>query len=312
MSQLLGITEIQELLPQRYPFLMLDRVKLNAEDSKSLTAIKNVTTNECQFMGHFPGNPIMPGVLQVEAMIQAGTIAYKKTAGFTDKALIVKKVNKVRFKSPILPGDQVVIEAKIDNVTEDGCDVKATCKVGGKLNGQAQLTIGKLEAEDLVPKSLTTEFSNDVITPETETVYNVNDIASFIPHRFPFQFIDNVIFNEDDRIIGQKLVSVNEPFAQSSLANAQFMPDIMIMEIAAQVGCVKLLAREENKGKIGLFLSIEKTEIYRPAIPGDLLTFDVTFTYFKGPMGKAEGKIYCGDEKISDMAIAFAIVDPGV
>ena len=312
MSQLLGISEIQELLPQRYPFLMLDRVQLNEEDSNSLLAVKNVTTNECQFMGHFPGNPIMPGVLQVEAMLQAATVAYKKSHGLTDKPIVIKKVNKVRFKSPILPGDQVIVEAKISNLTDDGCDVVATCKVSGKLNGQAQMTIGKLNYEDLKPKSFTTEFTNDVIGPETELVYNVNNIASFIPHRFPFQFIDNVLYNEDQRIIGQKLVSVNEPFAQASLTNGQFMPNIMIMEIAAQLGCVKLLSKEENKGKIGLFLSIEKTEIYRPAIPGDLLTFDVTFTYFKGPMGKAEGKIYCGDEKISDMAIAFAIAAPGV
>ncbi|MCM8536740.1 MAG: 3-hydroxyacyl-ACP dehydratase FabZ [Lentisphaeraceae bacterium] len=310
MSQILSIAEIQELLPQRYPFLMLDRVQLG-ETSQELAAIKNVTTNECQFMGHFPGNPIMPGVLQVEAMLQAGTVALKKTQS-SDSTFVIKKVAKVRFKNPIIPGDQVVIDCKIDNVTEEGCDVKATCKVKGKLNSQASFSIAALNPEDLVPKSFTTSFENDVVNPESETIFNVNDIASYIPHRFPFQFIDNVIFQEDDRIIGQKLVSVNEPFAQEGLPNAQFMPNSMMLEISAQLGCVKLLAEEQHKGKIGFFLSIENTEIHRPAIPGDLLTFDVSFIYFKGSMGKAHSIISCGDETVGTMDIAFALVEPGV
>ena len=139
-----------------------------------------------------------------------------------------------------------------------------------------------------------------------------NDIASFIPHRFPFQFIDNVIFQEDDRIIGQKLISANEPFAQEGLPNAQFMPNSMMMEISAQLGCVKLLAEEQHKGKIGFFLSIESTEINRPGVPGDILTFDVSFLYFKGSMGKAKSIISCGDETVATMNIAFALVEPGV
>ena len=90
------------------------------------------------------------------------------------------------------------------------------------------------------------------------------------------------------------------------------MPNSMIMEISAQLGCVKLLAEEQKKGKIGFFLSIESTEINRPAIPGDLLTFDVSFIYFKGSMGKAKSEIYCGSEKIGTMVLAFALVKPGV
>jgi beta-hydroxyacyl-ACP dehydratase FabZ len=311
MSQILSISEIQELLPQRYPFLMLDRVQLS-DNSQELSAIKNVTTNECQFMGHFPGNPIMPGVLQVQAMMQAATIAFKKSQSLPNDPIVIEAVQKIRFKNPITPGDQVLIDVTISDLTETNCTVKASCKVKGKVNSQASFTIGLINKEDLVPKSFTTEFTNDVITPETETVYNVNNIASFIPHRFPFQFIDNVIFQEDERIIGQKLVSANEPFAQGDPNSAAFMPDCMMLEISAQLGCVKLLSEEIHKGKIGFFLSIESTEIKRRAIPGDLLTFDVSFIYFKGSMGKAKAEIYCGAEKICDMVIAFALVEPGV
>ena len=314
MSKILSITEIQELLSHRYPFLMIDRIELGDTDTE-LRAIKNVTTNEVHFSGHFPGNPIMPGVLQVEAVLQAGAIAFKKTLGSAAKkdVVVIKEVKKVRFKSPIIPGDQVIIDAKIENVTDDSCEVKATCKVGGVLKSQSHIVIGYLDDSTLEPKSFDTQFVKEgFVAAEAETVFNVNQIASFIPHRFPFQFIDKVIYSSDNEIIGEKLVSANEPFANSYAPKSPLMPNIMILETMAQLGCVQLLSQDEHKGKIGLFLSIEKAVITRPAVPGDRLTFDVKFLFFKSVMGKAEGKVYCGDELISSMTIAFALAEPGV
>ncbi len=311
MSQLLGIAEIQELLPHRYPFLMVDRILLG-EDPSELTAIKNVTTNEVHFMGHFPGNPIMPGVMQLEAVLQAGSIAFKKMVQNTSNdTIVLKEVKKVRFKNPIIPGDQVVIATKIENVTENSCEVKASCKVNGKLNSQSHIVIGFLDEDTLIPKSFITEYKSENIPEGSERIYNVNDIANFIPHRFPFQFIDTVIYNEEQNIIGEKLVSANEPFATSYMPNSPFMPNIMLLETIAQLGCVKLLSQEEHKGKLGLFLSIENCVIHRPAVPGDKLTFEVGFLFFKASMGKAQGKVYCGDEVVADMQIAFALA-PGV
>jgi len=305
MNNLLGITEIKELVPQRYPFLMLDRVQLG-EETTELTAIKNVTTNESQFCGHFPDNPIMPGVLQLEAMYQAATIALKKSTS-NSGLVILKTVKKTRFKNPVKPGDQMVIVVKISNVSEGGCDVSGSCKVNGKVSCQATFSLAYQNADDLQPKSLTSEYKSDLFD-EQELVFNSSNIASFLPHRFPFHYIDNVIYNDDDsRIIGQKLFSANEPFAGYS-ANGAFAPNIMLLETVAQLGCVKLLSQEQHKGKLGLFLSIENAEIKRQAIPGDLITFDVTFLYFKSVMGKATGIISCGEEVIATMDIAFALV----
>lgn len=312
MSKILSITEIQELIPHRYPFLMIDRVELG-EEPNEIKAIKNVTTNEVQFSGHFPGNPIMPGVLQVESVLQTGIIAFKKQAAKpVNETMIIKEVRRVRFKSPIIPGDQVIIDAKIENITDDGCEVKASCKVKGVLKSQSHIVIGKLDKSDLIPKSFTTEFSKEGLEADAETIYNVNDIASFIPHRFPFQFIDNVIYSNEENIVGEKLVSANEPFAISYTPDSPFMPNIMVLETMAQLGCVHLLSKEEHRGKIGMFLSIENAILHRPAVPGDKLTFDVRFIFFKGPMGKAEGTVYCGEEIVSTMTIAFALVAPGV
>lgn len=111
----MNIEEIKALLPHRYPFLMVDRV-LEIVPGKSLTAIKNVTANEPQFPGHFPGRAIMPGVLMVEAMAQAaGILAFKTDNIVPDEnsTYFLVGIDKTRFKRPVVPGDQLRLEIKL-------------------------------------------------------------------------------------------------------------------------------------------------------------------------------------------------------
>jgi 3-hydroxyacyl-[acyl-carrier-protein] dehydratase len=100
------ILEIMKLLPHRYPFLLVDRIiEINGDDSA--IGIKNVTANEPQFMGHFPGNPIMPGVLLIEAMAQtAGAICARKIVGQTSLVYFMT-IDNARFRKPVVPGDRV-------------------------------------------------------------------------------------------------------------------------------------------------------------------------------------------------------------
>jgi 3-hydroxyacyl-[acyl-carrier-protein] dehydratase len=100
------ILEIMKLLPHRYPFLLVDRIiEINGDDSA--IGIKNVTANEPQFMGHFPGNPIMPGVLFIEAMAQtAGAICARKISGNTSLVYFMT-IDNARFRKPVVPGDRV-------------------------------------------------------------------------------------------------------------------------------------------------------------------------------------------------------------
>jgi 3-hydroxyacyl-[acyl-carrier-protein] dehydratase len=111
----MDIEEIQSLLPHRYPILLIDRV-LDIVPGESLTAIKNVTVNEPQFNGHFPGHPIMPGVFMIEAMAQAaGILAFKTDNIVPDQnsTYYLAGVDKARFKRPVVPGDQLRLEIKL-------------------------------------------------------------------------------------------------------------------------------------------------------------------------------------------------------
>ena len=102
--------EIESILPHRYPFLLVDRVREVGPDK--IVAIKNVSWNEPFFQGHFPGMPIMPGVLQVEAMAQAGIVLAARSGGFdpVKQLAMFVGIDGVRFRKPVTPGDQLVIE----------------------------------------------------------------------------------------------------------------------------------------------------------------------------------------------------------
>lgn len=116
MNKIIDIQQIMKLLPHRFPFLLIDRV-IDYVPSKTLTAIKNVTVNEPFFTGHFPERPVMPGVLMLEAMAQAGAVLYFQThidAGTPDDGLLLfAGVDNARFKRIVEPGDQLRIEIEV-------------------------------------------------------------------------------------------------------------------------------------------------------------------------------------------------------
>jgi len=135
--------DIKKLIPQRYPFLMIDRV-LEASPEK-VVAIKNVTASEQFFKGHFPGQPIMPGVLIIEAMAQAGIILYKQKFP-NDKVLFLVSV-KSRFSKPIIPGDQMVITVEpIKMIVKMGI-VRVVMTVQEHKVAEAEIAFGSQDAK---------------------------------------------------------------------------------------------------------------------------------------------------------------------
>jgi 3-hydroxyacyl-[acyl-carrier-protein] dehydratase len=141
MTYAMDIQKILSCLPQRYPILMIDRV-ISIEAGKSIVAIKNVTVNEPYFLGHFPGKPIMPGVLILEAMAQATGILALFSNKERDKEgflYLFAGIDEARFKRPVVPGDQLRIEAEVLNVKSDVWKCKVNATVDDKLACKAVL-----------------------------------------------------------------------------------------------------------------------------------------------------------------------------
>ncbi|MFH1847734.1 MAG: bifunctional UDP-3-O-[3-hydroxymyristoyl] N-acetylglucosamine deacetylase/3-hydroxyacyl-ACP dehydratase [Candidatus Omnitrophota bacterium] len=140
----LDINVIKRILPHRYPFLLVD--KIVSMDEKHIVGIKNVTANEEFFLGHFPGRPIMPGVLIVEAMAQtAGVLMLNKEENF-GKLAYFTGIDNVRFRKTVIPGDQLVLDIEITRFRAKVGQAKATAKVDGKLACEANLMFALVEA----------------------------------------------------------------------------------------------------------------------------------------------------------------------
>jgi 3-hydroxyacyl-[acyl-carrier-protein] dehydratase len=120
----LNIKEIRDILPHRYPFLLVDKVIELDLEGNSITAQKNVTANEEFFQGHFPENPIMPGVLIIEALAQVGCILFKKKIQ-VDKVPVFLHLNKVKFRHPVKPGDVLILKAEGLHASSKGGRIKA-------------------------------------------------------------------------------------------------------------------------------------------------------------------------------------------
>ncbi|HEY3755351.1 MAG TPA: bifunctional UDP-3-O-[3-hydroxymyristoyl] N-acetylglucosamine deacetylase/3-hydroxyacyl-ACP dehydratase [Opitutaceae bacterium] len=142
----MDIRRVLDVLPHRYPFVMIDRVE--SFNGDEITAIKNVTINEPYFGGHFPGNPVMPGVLQLEAMAQAAGLVMMRTAGRAGDHAFFMSADKVKFRRPVRPGDQLVITAKLLKSRGKLATATAQCRVGDKVVSSAELMFTTIENPD--------------------------------------------------------------------------------------------------------------------------------------------------------------------
>lgn len=132
-TQLLNESDIMDILPHRYPFLLIDRI-LSCAPGEGIHALKNVTVNEPFFQGHFPGVKVMPGVLVIEAMAQAGGVLAHQTAPEADPKPLyyLVGVDKARFRRPVHPGDQLDIHIKVDRVVRGMWRFDGKASVAGK------------------------------------------------------------------------------------------------------------------------------------------------------------------------------------
>ncbi len=129
---MLNNIDIQNIIPHRYPFLLVDKI-IEMQPGKKAVGIKNVTINEPFFQGHFPGNPIMPGVLQVEALAQVGAVAVLSMEENKGKLAVFTGIDKLRFKRQVVPGDTLRLEVEIIKMRRNIGTGEATAYVGDEI-----------------------------------------------------------------------------------------------------------------------------------------------------------------------------------
>lgn len=148
-NQLLNIEQILKVLPHRYPFILIDRV-LDLKKGKSLIGIKNVTCNEPFFQGHFPGLKVMPGVLVVEALAQAGGILlHYSIPDPKNKFVLLSKIDKTKFRKPVVPGDQLRLEVEFIKIRSKFCHIKGKAYVDSEIAVEGEIMASVLNLEEL-------------------------------------------------------------------------------------------------------------------------------------------------------------------
>jgi 3-hydroxyacyl-[acyl-carrier-protein] dehydratase len=135
----LEAAEIMRIIPHRYPFLLIDRV-VELEPGKRVVAVKNVTVNEPQFTGHFPDRPIMPGVLMVEALAQAGAVAVLSLPEYAGKLVLFAGIDECRFRRTVLPGDTLLLKVELEKLRGVFGRGRAVASVDGEVAVEATIS----------------------------------------------------------------------------------------------------------------------------------------------------------------------------
>lgn len=165
METILDVNQIQAILPHRYPFLLVDRI-IEYEPDRRVVGIKNVTINEPFFDGHFPGAPVMPGVLIVEAMAQtAGVMMLANMADRESKLVFFTGINGARFRHPVVPGDQLRLELTVLRLRHRYIKLRGEAYVDGRLVAEAEISSSLVE-RNIIERG--TQINNAGVTPVAE------------------------------------------------------------------------------------------------------------------------------------------------
>ena len=303
MGKVLGVRELRRALPRPGFGLLLDRAEI--ESREKLTGLKVMTVNEEFFNGHFPNHPIMPGVLQIEAMKQLAELSARpELARSADEDIHIAKMERVKFRKPVLPGDRIRVTAELVGETETTRQFRTRVCLGEVVASEALMTLAMRTIPDptaLPPAVLEYDRTDDV-------PMNLAKLKKLMPHRFPFLFIDYLAKEDGENMIAIKNISVNDSFFRNAPDNMA-VPESILCEMAAQSGCATVLARPENAGKIAVFMAIEDMESLYPIIPGDQIVIHINLPPSKSRFGKGNGYGEVDGKVVFKISLMFAVVD---
>lgn len=303
MSRILSYDDIRNALPYRQPMLMLDRVKIS--DDGRAQGLKLLSMDEAFFQGHFPGHPIMPGVLQVEAMFQlCHLVVGKELDPQGTQDVFLQKLSRVKFRKPVTPGDRLILDAELVSKTETAAEFKATAKTAAGVSCQANITVS------VRPKCKPDTFSEAFNAFDLSENVKMNTVAIMdtIPHRFPFLYADYVTEIGENTISVVKNLTGNEPIFHGYTQDYAVLPASVQCEFLAQTGAIKMLSYACNKGRIAYFASINEFEAFHPVFPGDQLVCESEVPDADSKFGRGTGLIKVDGKIVSRISLTFAIV----
>ena len=298
MAKVLNCQDIFKRLQLRSPWRLLDFAA--KQDDSHWTGIKNFATGEEFFIGHFPVHPIVPGVLQIEAIRQ---LSLCFLPGEPAKYRI-RKVEKVKFRRQVLPGDRMQVEAEIVSAEGDDVVVKGKCSTVSGLCSEGIITFTAAAEPPKVFDELP-ELGGEAART-SDIPMDTDKVMSLMPHRYPFLYIDYIAKIDGSKVIAVKSVSCNEVFID---AGFDAVPESLMCEIAAQSGCACVLSRPENAGKLGFFMAIDSAVYHRRVYPGERMLIDIDLPEGKSRFGKGSGIIRVGNEVVMEVSLMFALVD---
>lgn len=304
MGIILDAAQIRELLHIRYPMLMLDRVEI--ESPTQLTGIRNLTMNELFFQGHFPGHPILPGVMQVEAMRQLAMLAVAKELDPSgSRNVYMRKLESVKFRKPNLPGDRMKVSAEVESIENGEAVIK--CKTANCQGVTCEAKITLAVREKSRPETMPCDYNE--FDRNADIALDTVGLLAFMPHRYPFLLTDYIAKRDGDQVTSVKNVTGGEELFQAYEDDCKIFPESLLCEVMAQAGCACVLSRPENAGKIGYFMSIDSAEFFAPVYPGDQMVSHIGLPPSKSRFGKGSGEITVNGKLVMKITLMFAIVD---
>ena len=297
--------EIKNIIPAREPYVLLDKVQI-LDDAHAI-GLKVLTANEVFFTGHFPGHPIFPGVLQVEAMTQlAEMLLHDKLDPSGTGDIYLKRLDDVKFRRPNNPGDRMLVEVEVIETGSDCAKLNAKVTNNSGLACQAKMILAvrakETQIEPVMPFNSSDKHENSLM--------DVPKIEAVIPHRFPFMFVDYVSKVEGSHISAVKNATGSEPIFRTYKDNYSVLMGSVQAEIIAQAGCVFMLSNEKMQGKIAYFMGIGYSDILGAVHPGDQMRLETDMPDPNKRFGRGEGELWVGDKLVSHTTMTFAIVDP--